>query len=44
LPAFMWCEVASTVIYLKDFIPTTQNPDTTLFEVWHGFQPDVSHL
>ena len=22
LPASMWCEVASTVLYLKDFIPT----------------------
>jgi hypothetical protein len=32
------------LIYLKDFIPTTQNPDTTPFEVWHGFQPDVPHL
>jgi Integrase core domain/GAG-pre-integrase domain len=44
LPASMWCEVASIVIYLKDFIPTTQNPNTTPFEVWHGFQPDILHL
>ena len=44
LPAMMWCEVASTVLYLKDFIPTARCPNTTPFEDWHGFQPDISHL
>ena len=31
LPAMMWCEVASTVLYLKDFIPTVRrlSEDTT---------------
>ena len=27
-----------------DFIPTARNPNTTPFELWHGMQPDVSHL
>ena len=40
----MWCEVASTVLYLKDFIPTVRCPDTTPFEDWRGLKPDVSHL
>ena len=44
LPATLWCEVASTVLYLKDFVPTTRRPNTTPFEDWRGFQPDVSHL
>jgi hypothetical protein len=37
LTATMWCKVASTVLYLKDFIPTTQRPDVTPFKDWHGF-------
>ena len=40
----MWCEVASTVLYLKDFVPSARRPDTTPFDDWHGFQPDISHL
>ena len=44
LLASMWFEVASTVLYLKDFIPTVQHPDTSPFEDWQGFKPDVSHL
>src|SRR5882757_2765663 len=44
LPASMWCEVASTVLYLKDFIPTTRRPNTTPFEDWRGAKPDISHL
>ena len=44
LPASMWCEVASMVLYLKDFIPIARCPDTTPFEDWWGFKPDVSHL
>ena len=44
LPASMWCEVASTVLYLKDFIPTVRRPDTTPFKDWRGLKPDVSHL
>jgi hypothetical protein len=40
----MWCEVASTVLYLKDFVPMARRPTTTPFEDWHGFQPDISHL
>ena len=40
----MWCEVASTVLYLKDFIPITRHPNVTPFEDWHGLQPDISHL
>jgi hypothetical protein len=44
LPASIWCKVASTVIYLKDFVPSARHPDTTPFEDWRGFKPDVSHL
>jgi hypothetical protein len=43
LLAFMWCEIASMVLYLKDFIPTFLHPDTTPFEDWQGLKPDVSH-
>jgi hypothetical protein len=28
----------------EGFVPTSQHPNTTLFEDWHGFQPDISHL
>jgi len=40
----MWCEVAATVVYLKDFIPTTCHLDTTPYKDLRGLQPDVSHL
>jgi hypothetical protein len=32
LPASMWCEVASTVLYLKDFALTVRYLDTTPFK------------
>ena len=44
LPATMWCEVASMVYYLKDFIPTARCPNGTPFKDWHGLQPDISDL
>ena len=44
LPAMMWCKVASMVLYLKDFIPTTRCPNVTPFKDWHGLQLDTSHL
>jgi len=44
LPQSMWCEVAATVVYLKDFISTTCRSDTTPYEDWRGLRPDVSHL
>jgi len=44
LPHSMWCEVAATIIYLKDFIPTTCHPDTTPYKDWTGLRPDISHL
>ena len=44
LPASMWCEVASMVLYLKDFVPSARRPDITPFEDWRSFQPDISHL
>ena len=40
----MWCEVAATMIYLKDFIPTVRRPNTTPHEDWKGSRPDISHL
>ena len=43
-PPSMWCELAATVLYLKDFIPTAQHPDTTLYESWHQVKPNISHL
>ena len=39
----MWCKVASTVLYLKDFIPTARCPNITPYEDWNGLQPDISH-
>ena len=44
LPASMWCKIASTVLYLKDFVPTTRCPDTTLLRTGEIFRPDISHL
>ena len=44
LLASMWCEIALTVLYLKDFVPTARHPDTTPFEDWRGFRPNISHL
>ena len=44
LPPSMWCELAATVLYLKDFIPTAHYPDTTPYESWHQMKPNISHL
>ena len=43
-PPSMWCEIALTVLYLKDFIPTAHHPDTTPYESWHQMKPNISHL
>ena len=43
-PPSIWCEIAATVLYLKDFIPTSRHPETTPYETWHGMKPDISHL
>ena len=43
-PPSMWCEIAATVLYFKDFIPTACHPDTTPYESWHQMKPDISHL
>ena len=43
-PPSMWCELAATVLYLKDFIPTAQHPDTTPYKSWHQVKPNISHL
>ena len=40
----MWCKVAATIIYLKDFIPTSRCPDTIPYEDWKCLCPDISHL
>ena len=40
----MWCELAATVLYLKDFISTAHHPDTTPYESWHQTEPNISHL
>lgn len=32
------------VLYLKDFVPTNWQPNTTPLEDWCGFPPDISHL
>ena len=44
LPPAMWCKLAVTVIYLKDFIPTACCPDTMPYETWYQMKLDVSHL
>ena len=44
LPASMWCEVASMIIYLSRFVPNVRNPSATPFELWHNTKPDISHL
>lgn len=44
LSAALWCEIASTVLFSKDFVPTTQQPNTTPFEDWCSFPPDTVYL
>ncbi|RDB17165.1 Retrovirus-related Pol polyprotein from transposon TNT 1-94 [Hypsizygus marmoreus] len=44
LPPSMWCEVAATVFYLADFIPTSRHLDSVPFTAWRGVKPNVSHL
>lgn len=40
----MWCEAASTHVYVRGFIPSARNPDKIPAEIWTGRRQDVSHL
>lgn len=44
LPAKYWAEVATTMVYLMNFIPSARNPKRTPFELWSGVHPNISHL
>ena len=39
----LWIELASTIIYLTNCSPTSTIA-TTLYQLWRGRKPDLSHL
>jgi len=39
-----WIEAVSTVVYVWNFIPSSQNPENIPEEIWTGHQQDVAHL
>jgi transposase InsO family protein len=44
LPGTYWAEGAATIVYLKDFVPTTRHPGKTPHELWYRKKPDIAHL
>ena len=44
LPFQFWGEALAAFIHVYNRYPTSALPGTTLFEVWEGHKPDLSHL
>jgi hypothetical protein len=44
LPAFLWDEAVSHVVYLRNRAPTQALKGMTPYEAWNGLKPDVSHF
>ena len=44
LPTKFWVEVASTIVYLLNRLPTKASKKQTPFEAWFGYQPKVMNL
>ena len=39
-----WADVIQTVVYVKNFLPSSRQPNKIPAELWHGQRQDVSHL
>jgi len=44
LPPKFWAEAVQTVVYVRNFIPSSQQPMIVPAEIWYGHQQDISHL
>ena len=42
--SWMWSEAVRTAAYLRNRVPNRGRTDVTLFELWFGKKPNVSHL
>ncbi|MCO5606310.1 hypothetical protein L7F22_060497 [Adiantum nelumboides] len=44
LPDAYWEEATAIVCYIQNRIPSTRNPTTTPYTLWHGHPPHLGHL
>ena len=44
LPTKYWANMIQTVVYVKNFLPSSRQPNKIPAELWHGWRQDVSHL
>ncbi|MCO5584010.1 hypothetical protein L7F22_037929 [Adiantum nelumboides] len=44
LPDAYWEEATATACYIQNRIPSTRNPTTTPYTLWHGHPPHLGHL
>ena len=44
LPLQFWGEALAAFVLVHNRCPTSALPGTTLFEIWEGYKPDLSHL
>lgn len=44
LPRFLWAEAVNTAVFLLNRTATSQVPNATPYEIWHGIKPDLSHV
>jgi len=44
LPLKFWAEAVQTVVYVRNFIPSSQQPMIVPAEIWYRQQQDISHL
>jgi len=44
LPPRFWAKAMTTFMYLQNQMPTKANDSKTLFELFYGMKPDVSHI
>jgi len=44
LPTKYWADAIQTVVYVKNFLPSSRQPNKIPVELWHERRQDVSHL
>jgi len=44
LPPRFWAKAMTTFMYLRNRMPTKANDGKTLFELFYGMKPDISHI